>query len=122
VIELRPLAWPERVAIVRVNAGAEVFAFAFAGHESHDFAYADEDRLETLRERIDLAAQAAGGPTRVIREQAGGATIKNTLVVDPDGSNPRQDVASYPVRRLKAFLKGSSITREAADFPATPAV
>ncbi len=120
MIELHPLARPERVATVRVGNGAEVFSFAFAGHESHDFAYADEDRLGTLQERIDLAVEAAGGPTRVIREQAGGATIKSKLVVDPDGPNPRPDVASYPIRRLKAFLKGSRITREVADFPAGP--
>lgn len=53
VIELGPLAWPERVATVQVNTGAEVFSYSFAGHHSHDFAYEDEDRSETLRERID---------------------------------------------------------------------
>jgi hypothetical protein len=121
VIELHPLGRPERLAAVRVNAGAEVYSFAFAGHESHDFAYADEDRPETLRERIDLAAQAAGGPTRIIRDHAGGITIASILVMDPDGPQPRRDVVSYPIRRLKSFLRGSRITRETVDFRATPA-
>jgi hypothetical protein len=120
VVELYPLARPERVATVRVNAGAEVFSFVFAGHESRDFAYTDDDRRETLRARIDLAMEAACGPTRVIREHAGGATIKSTLVVDPDGPSPRQEVASYPIRRVKAFLTGSHIIREVTDFPAGP--
>jgi hypothetical protein len=120
MIELYPLAWPERVATLRVNTGAEVFCFAFAGHHSHDFAYEDDDRPETLRERIDLAVEAISGPTRVILEQAGGTTIKSTLIVNPDGSNSRQDGVSYPIRRLKYFLKTTRITRKTADFPATP--
>lgn len=120
VIDLYPLAWPERVATVRVNAGAEVFSFAFAGHYSHDFAYEDEDRPEALRERIDLAVEAARGPTRVICDQAGGTIIESTLIVNPDGPNSREDFASYPIRRLKFFLKRTQVTRNVTDFPAAP--
>ncbi|MGX6600635.1 hypothetical protein ACWKSP_00640 [Micromonosporaceae bacterium Da 78-11] len=122
VVEVQPMAWPERVAVVRVNAGAEVFGLAFAGHEAHDFAYEDADRSTTLRERLDLAVRATGGPTRVIRERAAGLTVRTTLVIDPEGPDLSQDVVSYPVRRLKAFLRAGRITRESADFPARPVV
>lgn len=53
VIELHLVAQPERVATVRVNAVAEVFSFAFAGHNSHVFACEGETRPELVRERID---------------------------------------------------------------------
>jgi hypothetical protein len=119
-IELHPLAWPERVATVQVNSGAEVFRFSFAGHVSHELAYRDDDRPETLQERIDHAAEATSGPTRVIRDCAGEITVRSKLVVDPDGPHPRPDGVSYPLRRLKARLRGSRITREVADFPAAP--
>ena len=121
MIELHPLAWPERVATVQVNSGAEVFGFSFAGHVSHDFAYRDDDRPEALQDRIDLAAEATSGPTRVIRDCAGEITVRSTLVVDPDGPHPRPDgVVSYPLRRIKSRLRGTRITREVADFPAAP--
>ena len=58
LVRIHPAASPDRVATVRVNVGAEVFTFAFAGHVSTDFAYEDTDRVEALRGRIDLAAAA----------------------------------------------------------------
>lgn len=118
VVELHPRGWPERVATVQVNSGAEVFSFTFAGHLSHGFAYEDQDRSETLQERIDLAAEAASGPTRVIRDCRGGITVRSTLVVDPDGPYPRPDVVSYPLRRLKSLFRAGRGTREVDDFPA----
>ena len=121
MIELHPLTLPERVATVQVNPGVEVFSFSFAGHVSHDCAYEDDDRLEVLQERIDLAAEATSGPTRVVRDRAGEITVRSALVVDPDGPHLRPDgVVSYPLRRLKARLRGTRITREVADFPAAP--
>jgi len=119
MIELHPAGWPDRVATVHVNAGAEIFTFAFAGHQGHDFAYRDEDRTETLQQRIDLAVEAASGPTRVIRDQANGVTVRSTLVIDPDGPHPCPYVVSYPIRRIKSFLRGNRITREVVDFAAT---
>jgi hypothetical protein len=118
VVELHPIAWPQRVAVVRVDAGAEVFSFSFAGHESTDFAYLDSDRPETLQERIDLAVAAATGPTRVICDTAGGIVVGSTLIFDHGGPHPRTDtVVSYPSRRLKARLRGHRIKREVTDFP-----
>ena len=52
MVTLSPVASPERTATVRVFAGAEVFFFEFAGHDSVDFAYDDEERPEALQERI----------------------------------------------------------------------
>lgn len=121
VVELYPLAWPERVATVRVFVGAEVFSLAFAGHCSYDFAYDDEDRPQALRGRIDLAVEAVNGPTRVICYRAGGTVIKSILMVNPDRPDSSQDVASYPIRRLKSFLKRARVTRSTTDFPAAPA-
>src|SRR4051794_21920467 len=104
LIEVHPLAWPDRVATVQVNAGAEVFHYAFAGHESTDFAYEDEGRPETLRERIDLAVRAVTGPTRVIRYLAGDALVGSVLTFGLHEPRGREDVVSWPLRRLKAFL------------------
>ena len=110
VVELHPRGWPERTATVQVNSVAEVFSFTFAGHLSHEFAYRDQDRSETLQERIDLAAEAASGPTRVTRDRRGGITVRSTLVVDPDGPHSRPDVVSYPLRRLKSLFKAGRST------------
>ena len=120
VIELHPRAWPDRVATVRVITAAEVFSFAFAGHVGHDFAYADIDRPDALRERIDLAVDAARGPTRVTRERRSGMTVGSALVLDPDGPHPRRDTVSYPRRRLRSRLTGGRTTREVEDFPGLP--
>ncbi|MGZ4685018.1 MAG: hypothetical protein ACXVYY_02830 [Oryzihumus sp.] len=120
MIELHPRAGPERVATVQVNSAAEVFSFAFAGHVGHDFAYEDVDRPEALRERIDLAVDAASGPTRVIRRRRGGMTLESTLVLDPDGPHPHRDTVSYPVRRLRSRVRGGRTTREVEDFPGLP--
>lgn len=119
MIELYPLASSDLAATVCVNVGAEVFRFTFAGHDSHDFAYDDDDRLETLREPTDLAAQAITGPTRIILEQAGDVIIQSTMILNPDSPDSRQDVVSYPVRRLKSLLQRHRVTRTTADFPST---
>lgn len=118
VIELHPVAWPDRVAVVRVDSDAEIFAFSFAGHRSTDFAYTDADRPETLQERIDLAVAATVGPTRVICDTARGVVVGSTLIFGHGGPDPRTDgVVSYPFRRLKARLRGDRIRREIKDFP-----
>lgn len=120
VVGLSPAASPERIATVRVFAGAEVFLFDFAGHGSTEFAYEDEDRPETLKERIDLAAAATNGPTRVALDWAGAVIVGSTLVIDPDGLGRREDVAvSWPLRRLKARLRVRRIVQQVIDFPAT---
>ena len=118
VIELRPAARPERLAVVRVNSGAEVFSFVFGGHHSHDFAHDDADRLQTLRDRIDRAVEAACGPTRVVLERAGDTLVKSTLVIDPDGPAPRQEVSTYPLRRLAAIVAARRVVRTVTDHAA----
>lgn len=119
VIDLSPVGHPDRVAVVRVLAGAEVFSFVFAGHVSTDFVYTDADRAETLRERIDLAVAAITGPTRVICDGAAGVIVRSTLIFDYGGSDPHPDgVVGYPFRRLKAWFKGERTTRYVRDFPA----
>jgi hypothetical protein len=119
VVTLSPVASPERTATVRVFAGAEVFILEFAGHESADFAYDDKDRPETLQERIDLAAAATLGPSRVTLDRAGDIVVGSTLVIDPDGPSPRENCGgTWPLRRLKARLRGRRIIRQVIDFPA----
>ena len=106
---------------IDVLAGAEVFSVTFAGHVSTDYAYDDADRPDTLRERIEFAVAAATGPTRVTLERAGAALVGSTLVLHPDSSTPRHDTkVSWPLRRLKARLRGSRILREVLDFPRLP--
>ena len=118
LVRMHPAASPDRVATVRVNAGAEVFCFTFAGHVSTDFAYDDADRVEALRDRIDLAAAATLGPTRVVLERCRELTLRSTLVMDPDGVSRREDaVVSWPLRRLKARLTRGRISRQVIDFP-----
>ncbi|HQZ00986.1 MAG TPA: hypothetical protein PLQ63_13385 [Propionicimonas sp.] len=119
VVTLSPVASPERTATVRVFAGAEVFFFEFAGHDSVDFAYDDEERPEALQERIDLAAAATLGPTRVTLDRAGDSVVRSTLVIDPDGPSPRENYGgTWPLRRLKARLRGRRIIRQVIDLPA----
>lgn len=118
VVELYPRDWPERVATVQVNPGAEVFSVTFAGHVCHGFAYRDQDRPETLQDLIDIAAEAASGPTRVTRDCRNGIIVRSTLVVDPDGPHRSSHVVSYPLRRLKSFFGAGRRTREVDDFPA----
>lgn len=118
LMHLHPVASPERVATVQVNAGAEVFCFTFAEHVGTAFAYEDADRAEALKERIDLAAAATLGPTRVVLDRCGDLTVGSSLVVDPDGVSPREDtVVSWPLRRLKARLRGGRTTRQVIEFP-----
>ncbi len=119
VVTLSPVASPERTATVRVFAGAEVFIFEFAGHDSVDFADDDNDRPEVLQERIDLAGAATLGHTRVTLDRAGDIIVGSTLVIDPDGPSPREDFGgSRPLRRLKARLRRRRIIRQVIDFPA----
>jgi hypothetical protein len=119
IVQLHPVAWPERVVSVEVNSVGEVFIFSFEDFESRDFAYVDADRPGTLKESIDVAVAVTSGPTRIIRETAGGLTIRDTLLVDPDGPTPGWHwTISYPVRRLKARLRGLRTMREVIDFPA----
>ncbi len=118
LMHLHPVASPERVASVRVNAGAEVFCFTFAEHVGTDFAYEDADRAEALKEQIDLAAAATLGPTRVVLDRCGDLTVGSSLVVDPDGVSPREvTVVSWPLRRLKARLRGGRTTDRSSSSP-----
>lgn len=119
VVTLFPTTAPERIATVRVNAGAEVFLVGFCGHSSADFAYDDEDRPESLQERIDLAVAATLGPTRVTLDFDGDVIVGSTLVIDPDGPNPRENgPVSWPIRRLKARVRGRRISRQVIELPA----
>lgn len=119
VVTLSPVATAERTATVQVFAGAEVFIFEFAGHESVDFAYDDKERPEALQELIDLAAAATLGPTRVTLDRAGDIVVGSTLVIDPDGPSPRENGGgTWPLRRLKARLRRRRIIRQVIDFPA----
>jgi hypothetical protein len=119
VVTLFPVTAPERIATVRVDAGAEVFLVGFSGHNSVDFAYDDEDRPEALQERIDLAVAATLGPTRVTLDFDGDVTVASTLVIDPDGPSRREDgLMSWPLRRLKARLRGGRISRQVIELPA----
>lgn len=115
---LYPVAAPDRVATLCVDAGAELFMFRLADHSSTGFAYTDADQRETLEERIDLAVAASRGPTRVVVVRANGVLIESSLVVDPDGLSPTKDmVTSWPIRRLKARLARRRMVREVLDFP-----
>ena len=119
VVTLSPVTAPERIATVRVYAGAEVFLFDFCGHRSADFAYDDEDRPATLQERIDLAVAATLGPTRVTLDVDRDVIVASTLVLDPDGPSPHEySPVSWPLRRLKARVRGRRISRQVIDFPA----
>lgn len=86
--EVRPVAAPSRVATVVVLASAEVYHVSFEGHTDTDFAYDDADRPDALRRRIELAAAATTGPTRVTLKLAGETVIRSELVLDPDGPGP----------------------------------
>jgi hypothetical protein len=119
VVTLSPMTAPERIATVRVYAGAEVFLFDFSGHSSADFAYDDEDRPATLQQRIDLAIAATLGPTRVTLDFDRDVIVASTLVIDPDGLSPREySPVSWPLRRLKARVRGRRISRQVIDLPA----
>jgi len=117
VISLHPWAWPDRVATVTAYGGCEVFSCMFAGHVSTDFAYADADRLDALKGRIDLAVAATTGPTRVIIDRVGDEVVRSEMVIDPDGEGRADGVVSYPVRRLRGLLRRSP-RREVREFPA----
>jgi hypothetical protein len=117
--EVRPNADPSRVATVQVHAGAEVYQVLFDGHTDTDYAYEDGDRVEALQGRIDLAAAATRGPTRVTVQLAGDVVVQSRLVVAPDGPNRLEGVAvSWPIRRLKARLRGRRLVKKILDLPA----
>jgi hypothetical protein len=110
---------PSRVATVQVNAGAEVFHVIFEKHTDTDYAYEEEDRREALQGRIDLAAAATRGPTRVTLRLAGDVVVQSRLVVDPDGPNRSEGAAvSWPLRRLKALLQRRQLVEKIVDLPA----
>ncbi len=117
--EVRLIADPSRIAVVQVNAGAEVFHVDFAGHTNTDFAYDDGDRLEAFQECIDLAAAVTRGPTRVTLGLVGDVVVRSRLVVDPDGPSRLEGGAvSYPLRRLEAFFRGEGVVERVVDLPA----
>lgn len=107
------------MATVQVHAGAEVYSVIFEGHIDIDYAYQDEDRREALQGRIDLAVAATRGPTRVALRLAGDVVVRSELVVDPDGPNRLEVVtASWPLRHLKALLRGRTLVEKIVDLPA----
>lgn len=121
VVRLTALGDPSRGAVVRVLAGAEVFLLNLAGHESADFAYEDEDRVEALEGRLALAVRALTGPTRVRLTTAGGRVIRSEMVFDPEGPQPEADTgASWPLRRLRAFLLRRRPVVTVLDLPRLP--
>lgn len=119
--EVRLKADPLRVATVRVHASAEVYQVAFEGHEDTDYAYDDEDRLEALQGRINLAAAATAGPTRVTLWVDGDVVVQSRLVVDPYGPNRLEGVAvSWPLRKLVARLHRRRLVERVVDLPGFP--
>lgn len=117
--QVRLVVNPSRVAVVQVHAGAEVYNVIFEGHADTDDAYADDDRRKALQGRIDLAAAATRGPTRVTLRMAGGVVVASRLVVDPAGPNRLEGVAVFwPLRRLKALLQGRRLVEKVVDLPA----
>ncbi|EWS99815.1 hypothetical protein N865_20680 [Intrasporangium oryzae NRRL B-24470] len=107
------------MAAVYVHAGAEVYHLDFEGHTDTDFAYEDRDRIEAFQGRIDLAAAATRGPTRVTLRLGGGVVVHSQLVVDPDGPNRLEGrTTSWPLRRLKALLQGHRLVERVIDLPA----
>jgi len=104
---------------VHVHAGAEVYSVMFEGHIDTDYAYQDEHRREALQGRIDLAAAATRGPTRVTLRLAGDVVVQSELIVDPDGPNRLEGMTtSWPLRRLKALLRGRTLVERIVDLPA----
>ncbi len=117
--EVRPVAAPSRVATVVVLASAEVYHVSFEGHTDTDFAYDDADRPDALRGRIELAAAATTGPTRVTLKLAGETVIRSEVVLDPDGPGPLEaGPVYYPLQRLKAFLCHRRVVEKVLDYPA----
>ena len=121
VVELHPLAWPERVARIEVAVGGEVFSLAFAGYNTFtEVGYEDSDKRELLEDRINESADLAAGPTRITRDVVDGITVRSRIVLNPDGPDRRSfgvtiyDATTY----LKARLRLRTITREVIDFPA----
>jgi hypothetical protein len=117
-IELRPVTAADRLAVVVVFPGAEIFVVEFAGSSSAEFAYDDTDRREVLDDRLSLAAAATLGPTRVTLHRAGGVTVAASVVVNLSGPRQQDWAEDWPLRRLKARLKGRQVTQEIVDFPA----
>jgi hypothetical protein len=122
VIEVSPMLAPDRTARVHVMRSAEVHFMDFAGHSSSDFAYEDDERIEALRGRLDLAVQATLGPTRVTLDRAGEVIVRSVMVIDPDGPREEQDtIVTRPLDRLAARLRGSHVVREVLEFRAVAA-
>jgi hypothetical protein len=116
--EVRPTVAPDRAATVKVLAGAEVYVMSFQGHTDADFAYNDEDRLEALEGRIELAAAATQGPTQVILEFAGDSVVGSRLLIGSAGLTAQAEAFhSWPLRRLKAHLFHRQITQRIIDLP-----
>jgi hypothetical protein len=117
--EVRLKADPSRVATVRVHASVEVYEVTFEGHEDTDYAYEDKDRRDVLQGRIDLAAAATAGHTRVTLRLDGDTVVQSRLVIDPGGPNRLEGVAvSWPLRKLDARLHGRHLVDRVVDLPA----
>lgn len=120
LVELHPRAQPERVARIEVNPHAEVYFLSFGGHNvGPEFAYEDEDKREVFEDLIKDAVALAAGPTRISRHMVDGIEISSSLLIDPDGPNPRSlgMSLSKPITYVKARLRGRRTTEEIIDVP-----
>ncbi|WP_460469001.1 hypothetical protein [Calidifontibacter terrae] len=120
--ELSLRADPLRAARVLVRPGLEVFSAEIAGHVGMDFAYDDADRAGVLLERLDVAARALIGPSRVVLRRAGGRVVGSSLVIDPDGAQPSFDSEIVDtIGRIRAALGGHLKVRdEVIDYAVLP--
>lgn len=102
-----------------VDRGAEVFTLAISGHTDADFAYEDGDRPDALRGRLDLAAAALRGPTRITLVSAGQTLVRSTLVINPGVPDEIQgQEVSWPLKRLAAHLRRQPLKQEIIELAA----
>ncbi|MCC6498569.1 MAG: hypothetical protein IT193_20190 [Propionibacteriaceae bacterium] len=119
-IVIRPLADRRRYATVEVWESAEIFSYAFAGHESVDFAYETSEKEEVLQEQIEQATRALRGPTRVMLDWAGDKVARSMITHDFGGEDSHDFTMDRAVERLLWWLKGKRLRREIVRFPALP--
>ncbi|WP_139142692.1 hypothetical protein [Humibacillus sp. DSM 29435] len=119
ILDIYPLAASDRKAQVQI--GLEIFFLDFAGHRTADFAYTDRDRVEVLEQRLELAARATLGPTRVTLYRVDGQIVRSTMVIDPDGPDREEDTIMTTTGHFVARLLRRQVLPEVLDFPAVTA-
>lgn len=120
VVEIRPIAAPDRCAHVEVSDSMEVFGYRFAGHWSVDFAYERADKRELLEDTIKEAITAVRGPTRVLLDWGGNEVLRSGISIAEPGNRLPPLSSSMPLRVLWWRLRGRSMRRELLSFPALP--